>query len=181
MYIPSKLHNSLTEKPFSHCNICENSLHETEYLIEKAYKRFDNDLGEELLFEVAICLPCIYTMRGQLSTESLLRIEDLFKEKEMAMQQQPELLEKARQQPLHYCLLSGKSVDHCKSYQVYARCSGDEISQQQLYILGDSILSEIQESLSKSTKEELERFTDEHVGGPPELKKLLNSGEVILF
>lgn len=54
--IPSKFDNSILEKKFSNCSVCNADLTSTnaEYLIEKAYKRFPNNMGEELLFEIAV-------------------------------------------------------------------------------------------------------------------------------
>lgn len=182
MKIPSKFHNSLEEQPFSHCHICDKSLLEDdqEYLIEKAYRKFPNGHGEELLFEIAICIDCAMKMRTTLSKESLENIERFVLSKGLENQQHPERRERLMEDPLQQCLLSGKPLEQVEQYQIYAHCQGDHIAQNGgFYMLSDDILEEMQGLLSKQTRDELNRFSNDNFGIPPELRKLFGSGDLI--
>lgn len=183
MKIPDKFNNSLEEKPFDHCKMCNKSLLEdnTEYLIEKAYRKFPDNNGEELLFEIAICMECAIKMRSELSKESIQNINRFFAEKTMERQQQ--IMEQGPSyDPLNECLLSGKKMDAIQQYQIYAHCrNGELMIDRGYYMLSDDIIEQIQNLLSKKTREELERFSDENLGVPPELKHLFGKGDLIPF
>ncbi len=178
MKIPEKFHNSLEEAPFKTCNNCQKELinSNSEYLIEKAYKQFGQFEAEELLFEIAICMDCANTMRGSLSKESKNAVENFFMEKSMARKNQAGI------DPMAECLLTGKPLTEMEEYQIYAYCQGDSIAMHGgYYVLSDDIIEAIQSLLSAETKEELQRFTDEHTGMPPELKKLFSQGDLLLI
>lgn len=182
MKIPEKFNNSLEEKPFSHCKLCDKELLESnsEYLIEKAYKRFPEGGGEELLFEIAICLECAMNMRSTLSKQSLANVQQFFFKKGMERRQQLVDPESFAENPLRECLLSGKPFEETREYQIYAHCRGGDISMDGgYYMLSDEIIEEMQSLLSKETRDELERFSDDNLGVPPELKKLFSRGDLI--
>lgn len=180
--IPEKFHNSLSENPFEHCKMCERELLESnsDYVIEKAYRRFKDEKAEELLFEVAICMKCANSMRTKLSKESLSSIQNFFFQKSMERRQAMDEMEELLQDPLSQCLLNGKALEEMDEYQIYAHCSGYNISTGGgYYMLSDTMIEEIQSLLSKETRDELERFTDENLGLPPELKELFSRGDLI--
>ena len=182
MNIPEKFHNSLTDHPFEHCKMCKKELLESksEYLIEKAYRRFKDDKGEELLFEVAICLECATNMRSTLSKESVSNIQSFFFRK--AMERRATMADPAgfMGDPLRECLLNGKPLEDTEEYQIYAHCRGYQISiDGGYYMLSDEIIEKIQSLLSKETKDELQRFSDDNFGIPPELQKLFSKGDLI--
>lgn len=155
---------------------------QSEYLIEKAYKRFPDTGAEELLFEIAICMECATNMRAQLSKESLSNIQQFFFRKGLERRQALQDPEGFAEDPLRECLLSGKPVSNMKEYQVYAHCRGDEVARDGgYYMLSDEIIEEMQSLLSQQTRDELQRFSDENLGMPPELKKLFSRGDLIPF
>lgn len=182
MDIPSKFDNSILEKKFSNCSVCNSDLtsFDQEYLIEKAYKRFPNNLGEELLFEIAVCFDCAGRMKGELSKESLENIGAFFQEKSFEQKQanpnaDPSIL-------LDQCLLSGKNLDDMQEYQVYAHCRGGQLADSHsYYMLSDEIIEQIQELLSDHTRDQLQKFSDDNIGMPPELKKLFSNGDLIIL
>ncbi len=177
--IPKKFHNSLEERPFVQCSICDRPFDEqSEYMIEKAYKRADNG-GEQLIFEYAICRSCAEDLRRSLSQESLQAIQNYFKER---VQQQahhnPALLDDQIEQ----CMISGKALNDCSEYQIYAHCRGSQLMPMEgMYMISGEIVEEIQELLSKSTRDELNRFMQENLGGPPELRELFSGDRVLLL
>lgn len=182
MKIPEKFDNSLIEGKFIECSVCQADLSspDTEYLIEKAYRRFPDNLGEELLFEVAVCFDCASRMRGELSKESLQNIQAYFQEKSMEQKlanpnPDPTIL-------LDQCLLSGKNIHDTKEYQVYAHCRGGDLADPfSYYMLSDDTIEAIQELLSDHTREQLRKFSDDNTGMPPELKKLFSNGDLVVF
>lgn len=180
MNIPEKFHNSLTDQPFQTCKICERDFmeHQLDYVIEKAYRKFPGDMGEELLFEMAICLDCAGKMRKQLSEESKEAVQKFFMERARARQKE----NLSREDLMHQCLLSGDPLEDLEEYQIYAHCRGDRISPYGgTYLLGGPILEQMQALLSKKTRDELERFSEENLGGPPELRKLFSGSDLVSF
>ncbi len=162
--------------------MCEKELLESksEYVIEKAYRRFKDEKGEELLFEVAICLDCAFSMRSSLSKESVSNIQRFFFKKSMERRSALEDTDELMSNPLGQCLLNGKAIDDMEEYQIYAHCRGTEISMEGgYYLLSDEIIEEIQSLLSKETRDELQRFSDDNFGIPPELQKLFSRGDLI--
>lgn len=180
MKIPDKFHNSLDEQLFTHCKMCDKELVEGEqdYLIEKAYRKFPDGHGEELLFEMAICMECALEMRKKLSSESLKNVNQYFMSK--AGKRQDELRELSPDDLLQTCLLSGQNLEDMEEYQIYAHCRGGEISKMGgFYLLSGQILEEIQDLLSKETRDELNRFADDNLGTPPEFRKLFSGGDLV--
>ena len=78
--IPAAFHSDETEQPFQECLVCERSLHDgsTEYLVEKAYRRFDEFDVAETVFEYAICLSCHLEIVESFSELSRTRCEAYF-------------------------------------------------------------------------------------------------------
>lgn len=182
MKIPEKFHNSLTEKPFEYCKMCQKELlnSQSDYIIEKAYRKFKDNQGEELIFEIAICHDCSANMRASLSKESLSNIQNFFFRKSMQRRAEIEKSDSFIEDQLSECLLSGISIEHTEEYQIYAHCNGSQITADGGYfMLSDEIIEEIQSLLSKESKDELQRFADDNFGIPPELKKLFSRGDLV--
>lgn len=180
MEIPEKFNNTLTEKPFSDCGICGRDLHSNNlaYLIEKAYRRFPENGGEELLFEIAVCHDCARNMRTQLSKESRKAVNEFFYQEFMTRLQ--ELREADDEYLLSHCLLSGKPLAEMKEYQIYAHCQGAGMADHGAsYILSDEVIEQIQNLLSDETRDQLRKFSDDHLGTPPELQKILDRSPLL--
>lgn len=182
MHIPQKFNNSLSDKHFANCSVCQAdlTLPETEYLIEKAYRRFPDNHGEELIFEVAVCFNCASKMRGELSKESLENIQAFFEQK--GMEQRVANPNATPEDLLHKCLLSGKDFQQMKEYQVYAHCkSGELAAPNSYYMLSDDMIEAIQDLLSDHTRDQLQKFSDDNIGMPPELRKLFSQGDLLVI
>lgn len=178
LQLPHELYNSLTEAPFSQCSICKTKLtaEGPEYLIEKTFRRFPEEGGEELLAEIAVCLPCTHSMQGRLSKESRDRMYNYFREK--AIDRAPEY--RSTNQLLNECFLSGKPREDTDFYQLFAHCRGAEISPRgSFFMLSDEILEEMQELMSAQTRDELRGFADDHFGPPPELEALFRGPHLV--
>lgn len=180
MQIPDKFHNTLTEKAFADCGICGRDLreHNLAYLIEKAYRRFPDNRAEELLFEIAVCHDCARNMRTQLSQESRKAVNEFFYHEFMTRLQ--ELREADDEYLMNHCLLSGKPLEEMNEYQIYAHCQGDHMADHgAAYILSDEVIEQIQELLSEETRDQLHRFSDDHLGTPPEIQKILDRSPIL--
>lgn len=180
--IPEKFNNSLSDHKFANCSVCQAdlSIPDTEYLIEKAYRRFPDNHGEELIFEVAVCFSCAAKMRGELSKESLKNIQSFFEQK--GMEQRMANPHASPSDLLHKCLLSGKDLQQMQEYQIYAHCkSGELAAPNSYYMLSDDMIEAIQELLSDHTREQLEKFSDDNIGMPPELRKLFSQGDLLVI
>lgn len=180
MKIPEKFHNSLKDQPFTHCKMCEKELIDSKegYLIEKAFRRFPENNGEELIFEIAICMDCAMKMRAQLSRESIKNVNRYFQER--TQERSAEMGRFSEDELMNTCLLSGRPIEDTEEYQLYAHCRGGEISPMGgFYMLSGEVIEEIQDVLSPETKDELNRFSDDHLGTPPELQKLFSRGHLV--
>lgn len=151
----------------------------SSYIIEKAFRRFPNH-GEELIFEVAICTECAGNMRATLSWESLEKVTQFFAQK--ASLRKAELTKLSPDELLQTCLLSGRPLAEMEEYQVYAHCEGNNIAPMGgYYLLSGQIMEEIHDALSTQTKDELQRFSDDNLGTPPELQKLFSRGDILVI
>jgi ATP-dependent Lon protease len=79
------------------------------------------------------------------------------------------------------CVITHKPIDNFSEYQIYAHCEGNEMVMSLFpFIIGDEALEEMQNLLSKQTKDELDRFMDEFHTGPSEFKDLLTPRPIFL-
>ena len=180
MEIPNKFYNTLTDKAFTSCGVCGRDLrkHNLAYLIEKAYRRFPNNGGEELLFEIAVCHDCAREMRTQLSQESRKAVNDFFYKEFMTRVQ--ELSDADDGYLMSHCLLSGKPLEEMNEYQIYAHCRGNQMANHgAVYVLSDEVIENIQELLSDETRDQLRQFSDDHLGTPPEIQKILDRSPLL--
>lgn len=152
--------------------------HHLDYVVEKAFRRFPDEMGEELLFEMAVCMDCAMDMRKQLSQESRQSVQSFFLEKVEERRQQNQSF--SREELMNQCLLTGEPLNELQEYQIYAHCRGEHLSPMGgAYMLGGPVIEQIQDMLSKKTRDELQRFADENLGGPPELRKLFAGGDLV--
>ncbi|MCP4438926.1 MAG: hypothetical protein GY810_08270 [Aureispira sp.] len=174
-----------TEAPFSNCSLCDKYLLEegVRYMIEKAVKYNKHYNVKETIFEHAICTDCAEKMRENLSKESLKSIEQYFMQN-MQQQQRYDLMTSENTETndwLSNCLLSGEEIGEQEEYQIYAECDGsDMLFEMTPYMISGKVLESVSELLSKQTKDELDRYMDEHFGVPPELRELFRD-KVLIF
>lgn len=170
-------------KPHSHCKVCDKELlaSNSEYCIEKVVRKVPETDKPQTLFNFAICMDCIEQLRQRISAESMQAIEQFQMRKIMAAQNQEE------HNPMYSfykqrCLFSGKDVAELDSYQMIAFCQGDHLADNKPpMLIGAEVLEETQDLLSAKTRDELDDFTDNNFGWPPEFARLLKNGEVGIF
>ena len=166
-----------SEEPFQSCTMCQTKFEEdTDFLIEKAIK------GNDVIFELAICLPCAEDMRKQLSADSLKKIEaymsavDFEGRAQHFVETQSDQIEDF----IGNCLVSGEKIDPKEEHQIYAYCQGGEMIYTAMpYAMSGAVMEEIQELLSPETKQEMDDFMDQYLI-PDDLKDLLKGRPVFV-
>lgn len=148
------------------------------YAIQKVFKNYPGEDKPRALFDFAMCEKCMGEARRELSTESRLRIDRF-------MMEGLKKLEESGQNPgdrfeQRLCTLSGQALSDCREYQVMAVCQADQILESPL-CLSEAMLEEIQSLLSEKSREELNRFSENNFGWPPELKKAIIDGDLVLL
>lgn len=166
-----------------HCKVCEKELIDSgaEYCIEKVVRRVSETNQAQTLFNFAICMDCIGQLRQRISAESMQAIE-LFQMRKIMAAQKEEEHNPMRSFYEQRCMFSGKNIGELESYQMIAFCRGAHLADNKPpMLIGAEVLEETQEILSAQTRDELNNFTDDNFGWPPEFARLLKKGEVGIF
>lgn len=180
--IPSNFHSFSSNGPFTRCLDCDKELVESgsQYVIERAIKNYQNFEAQDVVFEYAICMNCAMKMRAELSKESLAKVEDFFQTNIVGALQS--LHNSPESEWLQTCIVTGKPLKECAEYQIYAYCTGSFLFPQFTpYAISGEVLDQISGLLSDKTIDELDRFIDENMGIPPELKELFKEKKPMLI
>ncbi len=179
--IPPKLFDSDTSSPIRECKICGKELlaSNSDYLIQKTFRRFpDHDL-DEVIFEFAICNECNQRIHNEISEESKKTIERYFEEQmnsfeSMAGPASFNDEETSFDDIISRCAITGKSIHEVKEYTIIAQGRGPRLV---LGMLPLAVSFEAQEGLnellSKKTRDFFDDFTKEHFSGPPGIEELI--------
>jgi hypothetical protein len=185
--VPKTFHSFATGKPFDRCVVCEKYLPEngTQYVIEKAIKKYPGFGAHDVLYEYAMCIGCCTRMRETLSGESLAVIDQYFGARVNLAERRTRMLRTAGlnvETWLSHCLLTGTPGEDLSEYQIYAHCDGPDLLFSYLpYMISARALSDLSDQISAETKDILDDFIDEHFGLPPELKQLLKTRKSVLL
>ncbi|MBU0766085.1 MAG: hypothetical protein KJ607_14775 [Bacteroidetes bacterium] len=178
--IPEQFRSYISGKPFENCIACEKYLLDsgTQYFIEKAIRK------DEVEVEYAICFSCVEQMRNKMSEESMNKTQGYFQsvvninERYNKIQADPD---PSWKKWIANCLVKGTPITQLEEYQLYAHCDGKYMINSVFpYMVGSAAIEEMQELLSAKTKEELDRFMDEHFGLPPEWKEVLKKDLILI-
>lgn len=175
--IPTVFHSFADQQAFQHCISCGINVMqtETEYLIEKAFRRYPGFETQDVIFEYAMCLNCAERMRQELSKESMRNIQDFFDQRvDFYGRRQEMLYEHALNCDawLDRCIVTGKPRAELQEYQIYGHCRGDRFLFSYMpYMISDEAMDSMSGLLSEKTQGEIDRFIDDNFGLPPELKQ----------
>lgn len=166
-----------SDEPFQSCTMCKTEFGaDTDFLVEKAVK------GTDVIFEIAMCIPCAENMRKQLSTDSVKRMEeymavvDFEGRSEYFLENQSDNVNDF----IGNCLVTGEAIDKNEEHQIYAYCQGGEMIYSALpYAISGAVMEEIQELLSPETKQEMDDFMDQYLI-PDDLRDLLKGRPVLI-
>jgi ATP-dependent Lon protease len=186
IFIPEAFKSESTGDYLRNCLICDKELIESgePYMIEKAVRQYHKHEVKDVIFEHAICMKCQQDMSDTMSKESVNKINQYFTghmniyERQLLMFNNDEI---DYEKWLTDCIIKHKPVDTFSEYQIYAHCEGEEMVMSIFpFIIGDEALEEMQNLLSKQTKDELDRFMDEYHTGPSEFKDLLTPRPIFI-
>lgn len=187
--IPPIFYSDAQEAPFRQCTMCECDLSapDAAYVIEKAIKRHPEFNYTDTIFEYAICMGCHKKMMARFSESSKQKIAEYFsKQVDLGVVLGNNIEESMQEQPtglpwLQRCVIKGTAVDELSEYQFAGHFKGDKmVLNEPPVLLSGAAVDEIQELISPETKGEIDDFTDEFLGLPPEYKLALKNGDLVL-
>ena len=149
--IPLELYSFYEDRPFHTCTRCGEGLYDFKngYRVSKVYK------GDEVIFEYALCVPCLHNMMEESSEESRQRLYDyqMSRLREVSGFDECALCDRENEssQPLEYGLVG--------------ICLGEAIVEANK-ICG-LCMEEMSELVSKKTRESWDRFVEENFPGVP--------------
>lgn len=149
--IPSELYSFYEDRPFRSCTRCGEGLFDFKngYRVSKVYK------GDEVIFEYALCVPCLQNMMEESSEESRQRLYDF----QMSRIRQVAGFDE--------CALCDRVEEYSQimDYGLVGICLGEAIVEANK-ICG-LCMEEMSELVSKKTRESWNRFVDENFPGVP--------------
>ncbi|MBD78663.1 MAG: hypothetical protein CL840_07075 [Crocinitomicaceae bacterium] len=183
--IPKEFHSIDEMGEFTTCCMCEKKVKESgePYLIERSFKRV-NESYENVLFEYAICFDCARKMNEAMSKESMAKLETYFSQYLTGERQRMKLEESQNDSMawFNHCMVKGTAREDIFEYNICGLFRGDKMLLGEFpYLLSLEAMEEITELLSAETKDELDDFRRNHLGGPPEFEELLKGRPVFIF
>jgi len=183
--IPKIFYSDLTDQPLTNCVTCDRNLIEKHepYIIEKAFRYYQEYDIHNTIFEYIMCIPCAQKMNASMSKESLEKIQTYFGQLDMIGRKQKLIDEHGTDLDgwIDQCLIKETPRANMEEYQICAQCIGDQLVFDVLpYMLSHEASNEIVELLSAQTLEEYDRFVDDNFGLPPAFKKALKESPVLV-
>lgn len=170
--IPEIFHSFELNAPFESCINCSRPLDEyTDYVIEKAMKRYVGYTASDTIFDYAMCMTCAVQLRNELSVSSRTRMDRFFRP----------FLQKLHVQGLSgetqnastaisKCLVTEKPIEEISEYQIYAFCRGSKLNHSlPMYMISEEAIEKVLPLLSAETTEFLKGFFDKHFSPDPGL------------
>lgn len=182
--LPEFLHSYETNEPFTHCLMCNKPLEETaKYAIEKVFKR-NKQLGTtEIIYEYAVCFDCALGASDEISEESMQSIQALYQKYSANMMMKLEFLHGTEKYSMESwterCSFTGKESRLCSEFSVSAVVeNGKLVYEHSPIMVSDQFMEELQECMSKKTRDYFDGFKDEFFDVPPEIKDLIGGPTV---
>jgi len=147
------------------------------YAIQKVFKNYPGEEKPQAIFDFAMCEKCMTEARAELSLESRMRIDRFMMEGFQKLEESgddPQVRFEGQR-----CTISGQSLAESREYQVMAVCQGESLLDSPVS-LSEDMLHQIQELLSEKSRDELNRFSENNFGWPPELRKAIRDGDLVL-
>ncbi len=166
--IPRKLWSFETDEPFRNCLICSSDLitNPSLYFINKCF------LDSETIFEMALCLNCHQHLRSELSQSSLNRIQNYLEEYQIEPRLNPNHGENAFEEQISNCLIKRRPSEPGEEIQIIAYCQGPELVRHiPAMMLCWEAVQDMENLLSKETRDVMDGFTETYFGPPSGAKK----------
>jgi len=180
---PKLFYSEKTGQAFTECSMCGNKFTEYDtYIIEKAFKK-ELSGKHEMIFEYALCQNCMDNMRTELSDESLKNIEMYYKLYVDFEKRNEKLLSKSHFDLTDWisnCIITGNSIDQEEEFTVGGMIINNRLILNGMpFALGQKAMYEMQEVLSKKTKDFLDGFQKEIF--PPDVREKIPDGSLIIL
>jgi hypothetical protein len=180
--IPSLFHDSLNKTPFVRCQVCEKELIQSnsEYIIEKVFRKNAVSSKMEILFEYAICYSCALNLTNSYSKESKENLQRYFMEHmqdQFVFASQKQLNSEIDiYDQLSTCAITGKHVSELEEYQIVGRFRGGFLRKDELpFLIGNVSMDDVSDLLSNETLDNMDDFTGKYLTGPPEFRDYFKS------
>lgn len=181
--VPSLMQSDQNQEQFQHCSVCQASIVDENFVVEKAYKKDYLKNDWVTVFELAVCDACRLQMNRDISTESKQNIQQFLQDKTQIIQEnKSEAIEKLKQmQEANQCFLTGKSIDDCEEFQVVLLHSPSMNTPSMPLFISDEAIEMYQALLSDHTKGFFDDFMDNLNGLPPEIEELFRTKKSLLL
>jgi len=139
--IPKELLSAYEEGPFKTCSYCSRDLAEVPFphTVEKVFR------GTETIVEFALCIPCIQSLRRELSKESLQAMDRFVKNRFPPPEDDT-------------CLGCRKPRAELKSYKLSGLCGGGRLLLPEVVMICEECAETVAEQLSQKTRDRLDDF-----------------------
>lgn len=172
--VPRDFHSEYLSAPFVHCIDCGCEVQSTgeAYSVVKSY------VGRETVFEMAICARCSLRLAESYSSHSKAVIEAAIREWQPPQQHDAGSspapgLAAGRTESLRHCAACGRERSACHRYCIVGAFIGRSLvtpTDQALcfpLLLCDRCNSSATENISRQTRDNWDRFVEQHFDGPP--------------
>jgi len=163
--IPPFFHSLEHDGPFQTCLTCDRNFHEIDdpFTVTKVFK------GPECVFEYAMCLPCRHNMAASFSEESRNRIEAFFEDNPHLKSRSDTLSgNQDHRDWTQHCATCRTPLSEITDYSVACMGFGDSMVYDPFPMMVCSDCeNDIQERLSKSTRDQWDKFIFDNFDGPP--------------
>lgn len=183
--IPKEFYSSKSKQPIEKCVMCEKEVltdHEP-YIIEKAFKNNEITKETELIFEYALCTDCQQNTTSELSKESLNNIKmyyDLYVNFEERQAKLQDIDNFKLEDWINKCIVTGKPLSEYKEFQYGGLFLRNQLLLANIpFAVGEKAINEMQELISKKTRDYLDGFKDKII--PPEVRDKIPDDFLILM
>lgn len=182
--IPQEFYSDKTGLIFSECSMCDHVFVDgNSYIVEKSFKRNKITAKAELIFEYALCHKCQENLKSELSEKSIQNIHmyyqlyvDFKKRSENFLTDNSKNLDKW----ISKCIITGKPIAEEEEFTIGGLFYDHKLVLDAMpFALSEKAIYEMQEILSKKTKEFLDGFQNEIF--PPEIREKIPDGRLILL
>ncbi|MFG0334557.1 MAG: hypothetical protein ACF8TS_14470 [Maioricimonas sp. JB049] len=186
-HVPPAFYSEYSGRPFERCLDCDTELASVNHIVQKFI------VGDEAVFEMAVCMKCVDTLRQDFSQESRQAVERSVREalqerraREAAMPPPDDLPDDAESDAapggpqrgagnIRECLICGVPRMECHRYHIASMFIvydwiAAETTEAQVALpmmVCDSCNSRISGQISQQTRDAWDRYVDEHFDGPP--------------
>lgn len=147
------------------------------YVINKSF------VGQECVFELALCLSCREKMQSQLSEDSRVAMFD-FMHDHIDMEAREELLgtDSDTDAYISECISCHQPKESTNSYTLGAMFAGGDLIKGPFpMLMCGTCEEELNATLSSETRKMWDRFIEEHFPGPPSEIKLPSGSKPVLI